>query len=345
LTTAGRRSVVMAQAVKHDRNVEIWDSIPEFYWRYPLTRARESAEVLAYALPGQRKGEQMVFDRQPWNDPPNRPRPTGGVPATTRSQSADLDREKELAARRKWESEHALVVSQQISLGRVLMLGFDRTWRLRHRIGDTYHHKFWGQIIRWATADKLSAGTRYVKIGTDRTRYAPHSPIRVRAKLVDKQFAPVRSDEVYVRIYKDDELHLRKKLDFVEDSAGIYSADLQELSGGTYRAELESPAAIPLLAGEKVKKVSCPFSVDPLVPTEQLELGASPDLVSQLASVSGGVVVDPAAAEQLLEKLGEPTEVYEENRQVVLWDSWPVLVLIVLIATIEWITRKKVGLP
>ncbi len=345
LTTAGKRSVVMSQAVKADRNVEIWDSIPELYWRYQLTRAKPSAEVLAYAIPGQRKGEQMVFDRHPWNRPREGARPGVGAPATTRSQSANLDREKELAARRKWESEHALIVSRQVSLGRVLMLGFDRTWRLRHRIGDTYHHKFWGQVIRWATADKLSAGTRHVKIGTDRTRYAPHSPIRVRAKLVDKQFAPVRSDEVYVRIYKDDELHLRKKLQFVEDSAGIYSADLKELSGGTYRAELESPAAVPLLAGEKINKVSCPFSVDPLVPAEQLELGASPDLVSQLASVSGGAVVDAAAAGQLLEKLGEPTEGYEEDRQMVLALYAPGLALIVLVATVEWITRKKVGLP
>ena len=41
---------------------------------------------------------------------------------------------------------------------RALWVGTDGTWRWRHRIGDTYHHRFWGQIARWAADNKAAAG-------------------------------------------------------------------------------------------------------------------------------------------------------------------------------------------
>ncbi len=84
--------------------------------------------------------------------------------------------------RQEFEKNHALVVAQHVGMGQVLFIGFDSTWRMRYRVGDTYHHKFWGQVMRWATASKLPAGTNLVKLGTDRARYGPHENITARAK-------------------------------------------------------------------------------------------------------------------------------------------------------------------
>lgn len=344
LTQEGLNSVVMSQAVATEENRQAWEAVPELYWRYPITEAKEAATVLAYARPGVRKGDHPEFDDEPWNRPaPGRA--DRKASATTSMARLGEAREKELQRRLAFEREHALIVQQQVAMGRVLFLGFDRTWRFRYRIGDTVHHKFWGQVIRWATADKLSGGTAHVKIGTDRTRYRPGHDVVVRAKLVDEEFNPLQSDDVHAVVYREDEAVLRRKLTPREGSVGLYEGDLGELPGGSYRVELEADVARPLLAKKGLKTVSTQFSVDPAVPAEQMELGATRELPSQLAALSGGAVYDVADARELIGRLGEPSEVYEDHQQIVLWDSWGLLVGVVLLTGAEWITRKKVGLP
>ncbi len=344
LTQEGLRSVVMSQAVASEENREVWGTVPELYWRYPITEAKESATVLAYARPGVRKGDHLEFDPAPWNRPaPGRAGQK--APATTSMARLGEAREKELRRRLAFEREHALIVQQQVAMGRVLFLGFDRTWRFRYRIGDTVHHKFWGQVIRWATADKLSGGTTHVKIGTDRTRYRPGHDVVVRAKLVDEEFNALRSDDVHAVVYRRDEVVLRRTLAPREGSVGLYEGNLGELPGGSYRVELVAEVAKPLLAKKGLKAVSTQFSVDPAVPAEQTELGATRELPSQLAALSGGAVYDVADARELIGRLGEPSEVYEDHQQIVLWDSWGLLAVVVLLASAEWIIRKKVGLP
>jgi len=128
----------------------------------------------------------------------------------------------------------------------------------------------------------------------------------------------------------------------------MYSSEIGELPTGTYRVELDSPDASAVLAADKtanVQKVWTEFSVDPYTPAEQVQLDADRGLPSRLASLTGGVVVEPAQAQEVQSALGPGTQVLRERQQYVIWDSWPLLVLIVLLATVEWLTRKKVGLP
>src|SRR5262249_60166206 len=59
------------------------------------------------------------------------------------------------AADSKGERGNALFARQPYGFGRVLFIGLDSTWRWRYRTGDLYHHRLWGQVIRWAAAEKL----------------------------------------------------------------------------------------------------------------------------------------------------------------------------------------------
>jgi hypothetical protein len=239
-------------------------------------------------------------------------------------------------------------------MGQVLFIGTDQSWRLRYRTGDTYHHKFWGQVLRWATAGKLPAGTDLVKIGTDRSRYAPHTRVQARAKIVKSDLSPFISDEVAVSVTSDGKLVLRKKLQYEHNSAGMYSADIGELPSGTYQVELDCPS-IPTPAGAQApqlppsgpapaERIATEFSVDPSTPAEQIELAADSGLVGRIASLTGGCVVEPSAAREALASLRADTFVKHEPREFLIWDSWPLLALIILLATCEWLLRKKAGL-
>jgi hypothetical protein len=327
LTPEGREGpdgIIMRQAADPNENQTIWNSTAEIYWPFPLYEARGAARVLAYANPAE----------------PNAPVP---------SPAASGTREEQLARQVEFERKHALITLQKVGLGEVLYLGFDRTWRLRYREGDRLHHKFWGQVLRWATADKLPVGTELVKIGTTRTRYDWQTPVVVKARLLDPNFAPVESNQVYVNVFRGQQLVMRQQLVLEPNSAGRYSTSIEQLPSGSYRYALEFPKAAEVYPSDQVQAIqglSSDFSVDPFTSVEQVELDPDRGLLSGLAGLTRGVQVEPAQAGEVLGALGEDTQIRREPpRQYSLWDSWPLLVLIVLIATVEWVIRKKVGLP
>ena len=42
-----------------------------------------------------------------------------------------------------------LLVTQDHGNGKVLFMGTDGAWRWRRGVEDTYHYRFWGQVVRW----------------------------------------------------------------------------------------------------------------------------------------------------------------------------------------------------
>jgi len=324
LTEAGRRSVIMRQRADPRRSGEVWDSLPSIYWRHPTARAKPAATVLAYALPPS-PGEYIK---------PAKANPAGGAGAS----------DEEARKRREFERANALITVHNVALGRVMFLGFDRTWRLRYRVGDTYHHKFWGQVLRWATAEKLPAGTRLVKIGTDRSRYSNNQHVSVRAKITRPDLSPVISTEVAARVTAGGRTVRRRMMQYVPDSPGIYQADLGTFDGGTYRVELDCPAVLGPSGETGLKPIACEFSVEQTVPIEQVELSADAGLLGRMAELSGGIVLPPWRSGRMVDAFGRGVLENIRRRQMQIWDSWPLLGLIVLLATGEWLVRKKVGL-
>ena len=79
----------------------------------------------------------------------------------------------------------AVIAAQPYGLGKVLWVGTDATWRWRFRVGDAYHHRFWGQVVRWAAAGKLAAGNDWVRFGPDRSKLPEGESPRLTARFAD----------------------------------------------------------------------------------------------------------------------------------------------------------------
>lgn len=322
LTDLGSQSVIMQLDSDQDRSREIWQSLPPLYRRSPLLTASATGTVLAYAQdPG--APAWLSEDGQP--------------EAATNPQA--------LAQKRlDYQRRHALAVTAQVGNGKVMVLNTDCLWRLRYRSGDLYHHRFWGQLLRWATAGKLPAGTDTVKIGADKARYAPGDRPLVRAKLIQPDYTPVVADDVALAVRCGDNVLRHVPLKYQADSPGMYSATLEELPPGAYKLELEGPTVQRML-GQAGGKVAAEISVDAFSPAEEVELGANRDLLGRLASLGAGGAVWPAdQATRVLESL--PAGEYRQERrfQLDLWDSWILLGLFCAIATAEWVLRKRAGL-
>ncbi|MDP6636627.1 MAG: hypothetical protein QGG42_17145 [Phycisphaerae bacterium] len=319
LTPEGKSHIVTRQDTDPETNLKIWNSMPPIYWRRAIIDAKPGAAVLAYAK----------ADDEP----------------TMEGAATTAQRTEQMSKIVKYRRSRALISAHNVGTGSVMFMGFDRTWRMRYRVGDTYHHKLWGQILRWAASDRLRSGTNLVKLGSDRSRYGSDSPVRIRANLIDKDLAPVKDADVSIEIYREDKLILRRKLLTDKDSPGRYSADLGKLPGGAYRAVLGGDAVNRILAEEgQADSVETEFSVDSTLSAEQVELTADRGMAERLADKSGGRVLEANQAEQILKLLSSRTDEEELPAQFPLWDSWWLLIALLMLAGGEWLTRKRAGL-
>ncbi len=322
LTPEGRNSLIMQQSMTAEINEMVWNSLPPLMWRSPVLGVKEGAEVLAWASP------ITPLD--------------GSVPAPVAPENS-FDA---FNAQKTLHAKNALVVAQRYALGKTLMLNFDRTWRLRYGIGDLYHHKFWGQILRWAAGENLRAGNEFIRLGTDKLTYVPGEPVKVIAKILNEYYTPVANDTVTVSVFQRDRIVVRKQLRYRPDSNGIYEAPLDNLPyTGRYRIELESREAQRVLQRTDLSKVETEFMIEN--PRNQIELNdltSNPPFLESLAALSGGAVADPDDANALLEFLGDPGKIIRERRETTLWDNMVLLLLAFGLVTAEWLLRRKAGL-
>ncbi len=313
LTAQGRDTVLMRLDDDASRSLEIWNAMPLLHWRHGFMTAKEGASVLAYAA-----APQPVFAER-----------LAHVP-----DAGTLLKQQQL------ERDNPLLVTHQAGFGSVLMFGFDHSWRLRYRKGDLYHHKFWGQILRWATSDRIASGSSSLRVGTTRPCYPTGSPVRILARLATPGFMPIVNATPHATIWKGDRKVLRLQLAYRPESPGIYSAEIPSLPDGQYRVELDNAGP-----GAPASAVSSEFSVSATMESERVELTADRGLLNRLAALTGGRVLEPVELDSLFKALGPATVSNPERRQIDLWNSWPWLILILALLTAEWALRKRVRLP
>ncbi|MCE9547659.1 MAG: hypothetical protein K8T25_19490 [Planctomycetia bacterium] len=321
LTPEGALSPITQLDANREDNQRLWDSLPEQHVRHAIKDIAPGATVLAFAMP---------FD----------------TPELFQQISAEPEQAEKLARQRdEYMRSHALLVTRPFGSGQVLMLNFDGTWRFRYQKGDTYHHRFWSQVMRWATVGKLPVGTEKVRLGTDRPVYEPGESVVVKARLRDNQRSAVVTKGATAVVHAGERVVMRKALAGAADAPGMYEADLGALPPGQeYRVSLELNDAGQADLSEEVRKVSTQVMVVPPRSLEATDLSADRTSLELLASPTGGVVVTPAEAAKVLANLGPATREVTEEQRYPLWHSWPLLVALLGVVSTEWILRKMGGL-
>ena len=330
LAPAGRGHPVMAQSTSSFENEQIWNDFPEMRWRHPVLGVKPGAEVLAWAEP---EGADEAG-------------------AAARRAARDLDADPEaavamLAKMREDQARSALVVARTAGRGKVLQLNTDRTWRLRYRVGDTHHHRFWGQVLRWGAGEKLRAGNDYVRLGTDALRYTPTEKVRVSARLQDQDFNALENLKPEIAVLDASEREVRRaRLRPREDGNGFYEVELEPFQDpGAYTVWLNCDDAWRILGADWPQRLHTRFVVvTARRPSELVNVSASAEIPRRMARETGGAVVRPSALAKALEGFGEGRKVLHERTELLLWDHWLVLVALVSLLATEWILRKKAGL-
>ncbi|MEZ6094450.1 MAG: hypothetical protein R3C03_09480 [Pirellulaceae bacterium] len=283
---------------------------PELSWRHPYCEAKVGASVLAYAS----------LDRE-----------------TPSESKTDVNQQR----------RQALMLWHRFGTGKVLQLNFDETWRLRYGIGDRLHHEFWGQIIRWAVTDRLSAGTDLVRLGTDQTLYKTGDVISINARLLNETRNPIIDSPVKANVFLGNEVVQSIDLAPHPVNTGMLHGEVRDLKqSGKYRIELSGDVIEKLLAIEAtgVQSVGLEIGVEASTDNlEQLDIVADDTIPRQIAGWTGGTVADVSHADSVLANLGPKSTFVRQRWTVPLWNRWPVIVFFLGGLCLEWLIRKWTG--
>jgi hypothetical protein len=323
LTLEGRNHPIMQLVSGTSENERLWSRLPDLQWRYDAVAVKPGATILAYA---------QTPDAE-----------TSGMVSAESSPAETTQRIRELT---EYQQNQNLIVYHPFGLGRVLMLNFDRTWRLRYRIGDTLHHRFWGQIMTWGAGENLRAGSQFVRLGTDRLSYSPNEPVQVTARVLRENYMPVTEDQISVEVYRDNQFIGSHRLQYRAQSQGMYDAKIGPFpDAGTYRIALSGGTASRIVANEGAPPVETTFTVATAYnPVEWAEFSADLEMAERIAHAGGTDLLTPSTLKRLYQKLGPGTESESERADITLWDHWALLLLVVVMLTSEWLLRRKGGL-
>jgi hypothetical protein len=321
LTGEGKNSPIMRLADSAIESGQVWAGLPPLMWRHSVTGAKAGAEVLAFA---EAEGR--------------RPPPPG---------STAEERLAALTQQRRSEAARALIVTARHGLGKVAMLNFDQTWRLRYGTGDVHHHRFWGNLLRWGAGENLRAGTPNVRLGTDKLTYESGQPVTILAKLTGEGFKPETNATVNAVIFgPDGKEAARRRLDYRAGSNGVYEAELSPQSlpeVGRYRVELAGDDVTRLLRGEATKVETHFTQLATMNPVELGDLSLDRELLGRVTALSGGSLHEPGEADALDGAFGAGSRTVRERMETTLWDNWILMLAAIGLMTTEWIVRRRSG--
>lgn len=241
-----------------------------------------------------------------------------------------------------YERKNALIAHHFYGFGQVMWMGIDSTWRWRFREGDRYHHRFWGQLARWAAGNKASAGNDNVRLKLSGTELQQGDDLSVtalwsrqkierepntRATAVVKKLVGKNADEVFASVELEPE----------PGRTRAHSGSILALPAGAYRIEL-------LINGQPTD-IKADFFVQEEKSLELADVSCNRALLQQIADASGGRVFNADEVDEIAELFDKKEEKQSETREIRVWDHWSIMLLFFGLLTVEWVIRKLSGLP
>lgn len=259
-----------------------------------------------------------------------------------------------------------VIVHQYYGFGQVVWMGIDSTWRWRFRAGDKWHHRFWGQLVRWAARNKSAAGNDQVRMTLSDVIVDDSESVEVAVRW-NPQLVPQLADsvaEIVIEPQPDTAeasevdsapgtgQKTRRKdrtppspqtlvLNPVPGAPERLSTRISRLPPGSYKVNLN-------VTGGRLKlntPITSQLIVQHQLSTELANISCNRPFLEQLAERSHGRVLEPWQANDLVELLQPPNQANSILHERTLWDHWTLLLLFFALLTTEWIIRKINGLP
>lgn len=231
-----------------------------------------------------------------------------------------------------------LLLSHEVGQARVIAFAGDTTFQWVMHGHATEHQRFWRQMLLYLSRKELDGDQPVWVVARPRTILA-NQDVGLEFGARDAKGKPIDDAAFAVEVLRPD---------------GNTAPAAARSDGSTHTATFNS-TALPGGYWVKVSATKDGASVGPdggtrfLVEQRDLELdnlAADPDLMKEIAGITGGRFLKPEEIEAYLTELLEnpPTSLRARFTATKLWDNWWFLSVFVALMTIEWFLRKRQGL-
>ena len=219
-------------------------------------------------------------------------------------------------------------------LGKILYLGSDAFWRWRYRARWEYHHRFWGQIILWATLGRTTGVDKNIKLMSERAEYSPDETVSLKARILDNSGKGLLKATVSSGIYNENGKLIKNiRFSYIPNSAGEYRANIKDLPIGQYKV-LPRVQEMPENDGLKAK---INFQVRHLPTSEYIELSRNDEFLRRFSDHYEELM----EADKIISKVPEININKNERIEYELWDNLWFIGIIAILLGLEWQLRKK----
>lgn len=243
-----------------------------------------------------------------------------------------------LARQSKTRDSFPVLVAGPCGTGTVAVLGTDNTWRWRSVDDTKYYDQFWTQVIQWLGLPRLRARKQIPYFRVSNEHVVTKESVTLTAQVPLRERA---ASTLEVNYQRDNEGVQRWTLDAVTTRPGTYSAVIPVAAPGAYRAWFTEP--------DSGESLSVRFDARPEA-TEVSDPTMNRALLAALCRQTGGQLYSLSTAERMLKGDGEDAGIPKGTIKQIrtqhrpLWGTWPLLFLIVIVVTGEWLYRKKMKL-
>jgi hypothetical protein len=198
---------------------------------------------------------------------------------------------------------------------------------------DQSHERFWKQLLRYLVSDAPDP----VMAMTDHDAYNTSDPIRLRAEVSDRAFTPIHDATVTARIRLPGGKEEEVLLEWMAEGGG-YVGQMAANEHGVHTLEL-----VARRGEETIGSARAGFIVGNLN-REYRDAQQHGEFLRHLAQETGGRYYTSATAARLPEEIIYLNNQSSRRVSKELWDMPINFLLLVGLASAEWLLRKRKGL-
>jgi hypothetical protein len=228
---------------------------------------------------------------------------------------------------------YPLIAWQRVGSGKSLYVGSDDIWRLRLKVGDKYHARFWGQAIQFLTLSRLLGQNKRIQIETDQADCRTGQRVGVSANVLNEAYDPLVAGFYGVVVERaEGGAPVTVKLEPSPGVPGFYQGFFTPEKEGRYT--IKAPQADAAFANEAAVRVTA-------ASLEMLEPAMQEQTLRKMAELSGGRYFTVAQLPELRSTIAGEQRVMTVRRELSLWNLPALLGLVLVVAGLEWFFRRK----
>jgi uncharacterized membrane protein len=260
-----------------------------------------------------------------------------------------------------------LLITENFGQGRsaIMATGGSWRWQMSSPLGDTAHHLFWQQLLRWLVSDTRG----HVSASVPAQMLLDNGTVTISADVRDQQYNPAADAKVEAHILGPSGVSALVEMSPVPDSPGQFQAVWSAPKPGSYLTEvtaMRAETANSEMFYEKAPRTTTFKNAmqDAAAPSGAMkELGRdvltfqrmdgvaenfhteqNRELLEHLASQTGGQYWKPADLNKLATNIPFSEAGVTMRQTKDLWDLPLVFLILVLLRFSEWWLRRKWGI-